>query len=401
MFENTKLKNLILRTTKIRLQVLILVVIFVAGCTHEPNRDSEIIQFVYTSDSHFGINRATFQGDSNVNAQLVNEAMVKKINSLPGLILPNDNGVRAGRQVGGIDYLINTGDIANREEPGVQSARESWNQFVAVYVNGLTLKNKRNQKTEILLLPGNHDVSNTIGHYKLTSSITDNTSMVGIYNFMFPSHPITNSTYHYSINKIHYSKDIGGVHFVFIQMWPDSSERVWIENDLKPINDTIPVLMFTHDQPNVESKHFTNPNGNHDINANDKFENLIAEKFKDGTKITDFSVIEQRGFASFIKTHPGIKAYFHGNENENKYYEYKGPDNDIFLKVIQVDSPMKGNVSGIQNPSGAIETKLSFQLVSIDTRSKLMTVRECLWNADPFNPSSAIVWGENTTISLK
>jgi len=55
---------------------------------------------------------------------------------------------------------------------------------------------------------------------------------------------------------------------------------------------------------------------------------------------------------------------------------------------------MKGNISGSD------ETKLSFQLISIDTKTKTMTVRECLWNSTPTNPSAPIVWGATTTISL-
>ena len=212
---------------------------------------------------------------------------------------------------------------------------------------------------------------------------------------MFPTATKTVATYNYSTDKIHYSKDVYGVHMVFVNMWPDETERTWIESNLKTVSSTTPVILFTHDQPTVESKHFTNPNGVHDINATDKFENLIPEVFKDGTKITDPSTLEQKSFVAFLKLHPNIKAYFHGNDNENKFYDYKGPDNDITLKTFQVDSPMKGNFSSTD------ETKLSFQLISIDTKTKTLTARECLWNSTPTNPSSAIVWGANVTISLQ
>jgi hypothetical protein len=46
------------------------------------------------------------------------------------------------------------------------------------------------------------------------------------------------------------------------------------------------------------------------------------------------------------------------------------------------------------------ETKLSFQLVTIDTDTKMMTVRECLWNSNPKNPLSPVAWGASITISL-
>lgn len=380
--------------TRFGIFVFSLLVLFFVSCNQPKNQKSHIIQFVYTSDSHFGIKRITFQGDSNVYSNVVNAAMVQKINSLPSLTLPNDSGVNAGNLVGEIDYLINTGDIANRSEAGIQTATVSWNQFKAIYVDSLTIKTNQNQRSEIWLLPGNHDVSNAIGHFKIPTANTDNASMVGIYNFMFPNNPKTSANYNFSTDKIHYSKDVDGLHFLFVQMWPDSCERIWIENDLKTVSDSTPVLLFTHDEPNVEAKHFTNPNGKHDINPTDKFENLLGEVFKDGKSMTDSSNIEQREFTSFLKRHKNIKVYFHGNDNENRYYTYHGPDNDVNLKIIQVDSPMKGNYSKSD------EAKLSFQFVSIDAEKKVMTVRECLWNSDPSNPKKPVVWGAKTNIQF-
>jgi len=374
--------------------ILCAFLIFISNVEAKQPHNTKLLQFVITSDSHFGIKRLTFQGDSNVYSNDVNAAMVAKINRLPSLKLPNDGGVNASNTVGGIEYLINAGDLSNREEYGVQTSEKSWSQFAAVYLKGLTLKNNRNKKTEILLLPGNHDISNSIGYCRKLSPLTDNTALVGIFNYMFPRHPKNTSTFNYSIDKVHYSRDMGGIHFVFINMWPDSSERVWIKKDLKTVRPNTPVIMFAHDQPAVESKHFTNPNGNHTINGTDKFENIIPEVFKDGTKTSDPSLIEQRSFVAFIKAHPNIKAYFNGNAHENKMYEYKGPDNDISLKTFQVDSPMKGIIS-LKD-----ETKLSFQLVTIDLRTKTMTVRECLWNPNPNTSSELISWGTNASISL-
>lgn len=359
----------------------------------QPNSPN-LLQFVITSDSHFGLKRLTFRGDSNVYSNVVNAAMVAKINELKSVKLPVDGGVNAGNLIGGIEYLINAGDIANREEFGVQSSATSWSQFTAVYLKGLTLKNKQNNKTEVLLLPGNHDISNSIGYSRKLTPETDNTALVGIYNYMFPTIAKNTSSYNYSSDKIHYSRDNGGIHFVFINMWPDSSERVWIEKDLKSVPLNKPVIMFAHDQPAVESKHFTNPNGTHTINGTDKFENIIQEVFKDGTRISDPSLIEQRSFVAFLKSHPNIKVYFNGNAHENRMYEYKGPDDDISLKTFQVDSPMKGIIS-LKD-----ETKLSFQLVTIDIRTNTMTVRECLWNPILNNPYAPVAWGTSTTISL-
>ena len=54
---------------------------------------------------------------------------------------------------------------------------------------------------------------------------------------------------------------------MFMTVWPDSTARAWLETDLRFIDRTMPVVVFTHDQPEAQAKHFTNPNGTHDINA--------------------------------------------------------------------------------------------------------------------------------------
>jgi len=360
-----------------------------------------VIQFVYTSDLHYGISRA-FQGKEKVDASTVNRAMIAQMNILPEITFPNDEGVQANKKIGSVDYMIITGDITNRQQTGIQSATASWAQFSADYLNGgVTLKNKKNQQISFLLACGNHDVSNAIGYPKPMEPLTDATSMVSIYNLMLtPATPRTNETYNYATDKINYTRDIAGVHFMFVTMWPDSANRIWMEKDLKSISMATPVIIFTHDEPDCEAKHFTNPNGNHDINATDKFENLLEEKLKDGITTKSPTTIEQRGFANFIKAHKNIKAYFHGNTNFNEFSSYTGPDNDISLNVFRVDSPMKGQISGLdaKNIKGD-ETKLSFQVISLNAETKKLTVRECLWNTN--GAASPIVWGASSTISLK
>jgi hypothetical protein len=101
------------------------------------NIQAQTVQFVYTSDAHYGITR-TFKGVASTSAQVVNAAMIAKINSLSALTLPADGGINAGNVVGAVDYLVMTGDIANREETPIQSAAASWVQFKADYIDGLT-----------------------------------------------------------------------------------------------------------------------------------------------------------------------------------------------------------------------------------------------------------------------
>lgn len=352
-------------------------------------------QFVFTSDAHYGITRKALDGSgADVTAQVVNQALVSAMNGLPTVELPcGDGGVNACAPVGAVDFVAENGDIANRMETAsnVQSAAASWAQFEADYLNGLTLKNRNNSATPMFIVPGNHDVTNAIGYYKTMNPATDATSMAQIYNRMIkPTTLKTKDTYNYATDKVYFSQDIGGVHFVFISMWPDSVARAWMDSDLRKVSSTTPVLLFTHDEPNIETKHLMNPNGSHTINSTDKFENLVLGEAAGGyasvSAITGASTVEQNALVAWLKNHKNVAAYFHGNTNYNEFYTYAGPNNDIRLNTFRVDSPMKGNYSATD------ASKLSFQVISIDKDAANMTVREYLWNTK--------TWGASTTVSL-
>ena len=349
----------------------------------QPSDTLQITQMVFVADLHYGLTRA-FRGNV-VSASGVNETMVSQINSLPNAVFPKDGGVNAEKKIGFIDYVAVGGDITNRQQSGIQSATTSWAQFSADYLNGVTLKNKKNLPTEFLLTCGNHDVSNAIGFPKSLSPATDNAAMMNIYNLMLkPTKPKTTATYNYSTDKPNYSKDIVGVHFMFITMWPDSAARIWMEKDLGNVSSTTPVLIFTHDPIAGESTHFTNPFGNHSMTTD--YENEIQEQYN-GT------LTFQRELSAFITLHPNIKAYFHGHSNFNEFYPYVGPDGNLKLSVYRVDSPMKGDISSSD------ETKLSFQVISINGKTQMLTIRECLWNSS--GAASKIIWGVSSTVSLK
>lgn len=359
---------------------------------------SQTINMVFTSDAHYGITRKKFRGDTAVYSHVVNAAMIKEMNTLPGETLPADGGIGAGGKVTAVDYVIETGDISNRMESPVQPATASWKQFIEDYYHHITLKGHDGKPAKLFLAPGNHDISNAIGYPKTMLPATDPTSMVQIYNLMLkPKQPLTNQNYNYATDKVNYSRDIKGIHFMFITLWPDSAERIWMQQDLGHVDAQTPVIIFTHDEPGCEAKHFTNPVPPYKIMPGSKFENLVEEHYKEGTAVikgehaTD---IEQRGWVAFLKLHPNIKAYFHGNTNYNEFYTYHGPDSDVALPAFRVDSPMKGELSSKD------ETKLSFQLISINTEKKLLTVRECLWNTKPELKQQPIVFGESRTISL-
>jgi len=50
------------------------------------------IQFVFTADSHYGITRPAFRGSRNVNAAIVNAALVQRMNQLASSSFPRDGG---------------------------------------------------------------------------------------------------------------------------------------------------------------------------------------------------------------------------------------------------------------------------------------------------------------------
>lgn len=376
--------------------------LFMSVCTgkafgQDKNSDT-VTNIVFTSDAHFGIKRAKFRGSVSVPGVVVNTALVNEINTLPGLTLPQDSGVNSGKTIKSIDFLIEGGDIANRMEIPIQSAAASWHQFADVYMHKLHLTAHNGKPATLLMIPGNHDISNAIGYAKPMKPATDPTSMVQIYNLMLkPQLPMTNEKYDYAKDKINYSFNLKGIHMMFITLWPDSAERLWMQKDLDTVALTTPVIIFTHDEPTSESKHFTNPLPPHNMTIENKFQNLLEENYKEGDiagKGNHATDMEQRGFVRFVKAHPNIKAYFHGNTNYNQFYTYKGPDNDIALHVFRVDSPMKGESSAKD------ESRLSFQLISLNTANQTLTVRECLWNTKPNAPDTPIVFGQSSTIPL-
>ena len=372
----------------------ILLLLTSVSCSAQDTAPDSVLQFVFTSDLHYGITRPHFRGADSVPSTIVNRAMIAAINRLPNNMVPNDGGAGAGQEIGHLDGILVTGDIANREEPGIQSAASSWKQFRADYDNFVSTIDGRGKPTPILLGPGNHDVSNTIGYWRPLQPATDASSMAGMHNSMMqPAHPLTAATYNYSTDKIHFIRVFAGVRIVFVNCWADSTEQAWMERQLKIVHPGTPVLLFTHSQPDVEARFFTNPNGSHNIDSIDKFENLLPEVLRDGRLLRDSTLIEQREFVHFLQHHPEIKAYFHGHNNYTQYYRWQGPEKNIALPTFRVDSPMKGRFSAKD------ETLLSFELITIDTRKRTITVRECCWNSVPGDPS-VIKWGQTNTMAL-
>lgn len=355
------------------------------------------VQFVFTSDAHYGLARATFRGRKNVNARDVNRALVASINALVTAAFPADDGIGSGAPVGAIDFIAEGGDVCNREEivggTPIEAAARCWREFSTDYLDGLKLTDRAGRKAPLFVVPGNHDASDAVGFYKPMRPATDVSAMVGIFNLMTrPAEPRTNTTFEYDRDRVHASRDAGGVHFAFLHVWPDSGGRAWLARDLVRVPVDVPVVIFSHVGPDPDPRHFRNPNGRHDVNDADKFENLLCDELADGKTAAAGTAIERTALEQFVGAHPNIGAYFHGHSNSNQFYDWTGPHGAVALHVFRVDSPMKGAVSKDD------ETKLSFQVATIDGASRTMTVREVLWNEHPVRP--ALAWGESTTVFI-
>lgn len=355
--------------------------ILLFSCTAAGADEGRILRFIYCSDVHYGLERE-FRG-KEAGSDEVSRAMLETFKLLSETRLPEDSGVGAGIKFGTPDFVVCTGDIANRMENGVQSAAASWTQFCEDWDSSI--------HSPLYLVPGNHDISNAIGYVKPLSPEKDATSAIGIYNRMMkPVVERISTTFNYQSDKVHYSFMKDGVRFVFMGMWPDAHMRKWFNQEIG--TDTItPVILFTHDPPIADTKHFTNPNGEHTINPVDKFQNLLA----DTCMVTDVKKKATKNWEKleqFIYSHPMIKAYFHGDKNYNEFYTWHGVNGTITLPVFRVDSPMKGEYSSSD------ERMLSFIVVTMDMDKHLLTARECLWNTEN---KTSIQWGNTSTITFR
>lgn len=259
------------------------------------------LQFVVTSDAHYGITRAAFRGRRNVDAHEVNAALVAAINQLPPLIGP-------------IDFVVETGDVTNCAEDNeagtVQPAPVSRAQFMSDYVEGLTVRDPSGARSPLFIVPGNHEASNAVGYYERMTPPTDPTPLVAIYNMMLkPPMPMTAATFDYQRDRVFFTREIAGIHMQFLHIWPDSVMRARMEEDLAHVDADTPVLVFTHDKPDVQAKHLTNPNGARDINPRDKFENLLADVFASGSSIEMPSLNEQAQLEDFLVRHRNVTAW--------------------------------------------------------------------------------------------
>lgn len=75
-------------------------------------------------------------------------------------------------------------------------------------------------------MPGSHDVSNAISYADGLFPGTDATAMAELYKRMLrPAAPRTKTTCRYVTDRIFYARGFGGVHGVFLTMWPGGVAR--------------------------------------------------------------------------------------------------------------------------------------------------------------------------------
>ena len=229
--------------------------------------DAEEIRFIYCSDLHYGIKR-NFRGKECETYKVVDE-MLKSFTLLYSSPLPSDGGAGAGTVFGEPDFLICTGDISNRMQKGAWTASESWNQFKKDWIDALDYP--------VYVVPGNHDISNAIGYPKRLSPERDDASAVGIFNHNMPMYGHSEiEDFNYPENSVRYSFVRDSLRFMFIGMWPDGNMRMWMDSVMTE-DPVSPVIIFTHDPVEADAKHYTNPNYPYNINAVDKFENLLSD----------------------------------------------------------------------------------------------------------------------------
>jgi 3',5'-cyclic AMP phosphodiesterase CpdA len=153
------------------------------------------VQFVFTSDAHYGITRPAFRGGRNVDAQAVNRALVSSINQLATASFPADGGLGANAPVGGIDFVVEGGDVSNREEivdgRAIERSELTWREFRDDY-GELKLTDRHKDPTQLFVVPGNHEASDAVGFYKPMAPATDPSALIAAYNLiMKPAVPLT------------------------------------------------------------------------------------------------------------------------------------------------------------------------------------------------------------------
>ncbi|MCL2640914.1 MAG: metallophosphoesterase [Phycisphaerales bacterium] len=341
---------------------------------------AETYTFIYTSDLHYG------QGGWAKTSQETNQAMIDAMNNMP---LPSG--------VSKIDFMVVTGDIANRNDGTAanQSAAISWSQFQADYLGTENTGNisggRLSFNVPIYLQVGNHDISNAIG---LNKNPIDTTVYAQIYNRMLPYMkaasplPLTNAAtpLNYAAHTVNYSinvggstvdgKQTGGVHIMFVNMWPDKGVQAWMDENLKTVNKSTPVLLFTHAPANnPELRFFRNPAAPDTYNST--YQGLLPYTLGTGGDYTSLDEAKLE-LQNWLLANTNITAYFSGHIHSNGGFNV---DPVTGVNFFRVDSPMRSDLS-----------LLSYHVCTIDAIAQTLLVRQYFWHTG--------MWGSETTVSI-
>jgi hypothetical protein len=374
---------------------------------------STVVNFVFTSDSHFGdYTKAgvTFQGATSVDSVTVNSRMRDAINTLPNLTAPDDYGVLAGQPFGTFDFMVNLGDQTSKGETGTDTATNTalrWDEWKSVYSDGLTLTNRAGAALPIYLTPGNHDVANALGGPDIVPIAHDATALVNIYNWtMKPATPLTLATFDYNQHKVFKVEKIGGINCVFTNQWMDAEmiENLTAYLAAHAEATTAPMFIFCHMPPEQTGANFRDPSSDGitfpwTYGFNNIFRDPMSPDDGDNTLTTTAPLKEVTALATFLKAHKNIVAWFHGHDNFTQFRTWNGENSvsidntmtQLAIPVFRVDSPMKGK------DSAKAPAKMAFNVVSIDTVTKQLTIRECLWNATN-TQGGGVGWGISETV---
>jgi hypothetical protein len=352
---------------------------------------AEKINFIFTSDLHYGITR-NFHG-ATADAQTVNEAMIDQMNALPQVELPNGEG-----KVGTVEFVAITGDITNRGAKA-SPAGVSWQKFQDDYLGRdnagghgsggrLNLKGQDGKNIPVYMQVGNHDVNNAIGYPDVP---LDTTPFVQISNRMLGTSWTVSSAepLDFPARQMNYAVDHGGVHMMFVNMWPDRKIQAWMEEELKKAGRAAPAFVFAHVPLDPgETKLFRNPAA--PTTYTTTYVGSIPFTIGAGGDYASTKAAKAE-LVDWLARHKQVKAYFFGHDNFREYATLTpdAADPGATVGMFRADSPMKGSASGKD------EKKLSFNVFTMDTRAWTLTAREYLWNAGEGGE-----WGASATVSI-
>ena len=295
----------------LRMSRLAAVILCLTALIAAPAAAVELTFFV-TGDTHYGF----------VTPETQNLAVVNDMNALPGTAYPGSGGTVATPA-----FVAVLGDVAQRDDnPAYQAPAVAWQRFLDHFGANGTDGLLHYPVRELL---GNHDYGNDFSYGgQIRAAITARHG--GLY----------------------YSANIGGVHVVSLDIWPDAEVRTWLAGDLAALPANAPVILLQHDPPTPDSSH-------------------QSQGF----------IIDTDSTAFYNTVAPyNVIGLFHGHDHSAASYTWNG------LSVYRPGSPTKGTAS--------------FLVVHVTDTA--VTVDQRYWDSDTwgFHDGRTIMTPEPATLAL-